>query len=279
MPYLEYKPGKRLYYESHGHSGPVIILLHGLASSSRIWIRQVRALRKYCQVYTFDFPGHGQSDWLQAYSLAEFTALVKFLMDELGIQQASLIAISLGCSVALTFAAHYPERVDKLILEGPVGGYHVWWNPLGLPDQLVFGFFPFAIQLSISLFGYHAVAHWINTFGVKAKRNFKILETVQEQTDFKAIRKLLWDCAIAPYTGILEHVTSPVLLIRGKNDPMPRRFVNYIRTHLGKVSYIEVPNTRHLVAMEKPHEFNGMVMHFLGLVPRNKKKGLQGSSA
>jgi len=276
---LEYEPGKKLYYEHHGHSGPVIIMLHGLASSSRIWIRQVHALQKYGQVYTFDFPGHGKSDALQTYSLTENTVLLKFLMDELDLPKASLIAISLGCSVALTFAAYYPGRVDKLILEGPVGGYHPWWNPFGLPDQIVFMLFPFLIRLSIAIFEYHAVAHWINTFGVKAKRNFKVLETLQAQTDFKAIRELLWDCAIAPYASLLAHVSAPTLLIRGQNDPMPKRFVNYIRTHLGQVTYIEVPNTRHLVAMEKSREFNATVINFLRLKPTCKQKKTHGNRA
>lgn len=272
MPYLETEKGQKVYYECHGQSGPAVILLHGLASSTRIWLRQIRTLQRSCRIYALDFPGHGYSDWQDSYSLKECAELVQLLMNQCGLQQASLIAISLGCSVALTFASHYPKRVDKLVLEGPVGGYHTIWNPLSWPDQLVFSLLPVALELSIFMFGHHATAHWLNTFGVKAKRNFKILESVQNKTDHKAIRDLLWDSACAPYAGQLERITAPTLLVRGSNDPMPKRFVNYIRAHLSKVTYVEVPDTRHLVAMEKPRKFNSLVMNFLNLVPGHQEK-------
>lgn len=268
MPDLLTTAGK-VHYEKFGQSGPIVILLHGLASSNRIWIRQIRTLQKYCQVYALDFPGHGLSDWQKHYSLQNYAELVKLLMDECGIPKASLIAISMGCSVALTFAARYPEYVDKLVLEGPMGGYHSWWNPLGWPDHVFFSLLPVLLEFTVSLFGYHATAHWLNTFGVKAKRNFRILESIQNKTDHKAIRELLWQSACTPYAGRLANITAPVLLVRGSNDPMPRRFTNYIRMHLSKVTYVEVPETRHLVAMEKPREFNALVMNFLNIVEKH----------
>lgn len=280
MPYLETNSGLKIYYEKHGQSGPVVILLHGLASSVHIWIRQRRTLQKYCQVYAFDFPGHGRSGWQENYSLGECAELLKYFMDFCDIAHASLIAISVGCSIALTFAARYPERTDKLILEGPVGGYYGRWNPLSWMDQIVFGLLPIALELSVRLFGPHATAHWLNTFGVKAKRNFKVLESVQHKTDRKAIRQLLWESALAPYAGQLEKITAPVLLIRGNNDPMPKRFTNYIHTHLREVTYIEIPHARHLVAMEQPDEFNFIAMKFLSLLPAdNQKNATQNHSA
>lgn len=279
MPYLITTLGHKIYYEKHGHAGPVLILLHGLASSTRIWIRQVRTLSEYCRIYAFDFPGHGQSEWLAHYSIESLSELLRELMDECGIQQASLAAISLGCSVALTFAANYPERVDKLILEGPMGGCHTLWHPAGWLDWSAFILLPDIIYLSLHLFGYHATSHWLNTFGVKSKRNFKFLEAAQNQTDFKAIRELLWDSACPPYFGKLERITAPILLIRGQNDPMPLRFVNYIRTHLSRVTYLEMSGTRHLVALEKPREFNIVIMKFLDLDVRQKGKSPHEHSA
>jgi hypothetical protein len=69
----------------------------------------------------------------------------------------------------------------------------------------VFNLLPHALEYSIALFGYHATAHWLNTFVVKAKRNFKILESVQRKTDFRAIRALLRDSANMPYAGLQSY--------------------------------------------------------------------------
>ena len=270
MPFLKRRTGQQIYYECHGHSGPMVILLHGLASSSRIWLHQVRVLQKYCRVYALDFPGHGRSDWQSHYSLRDYTNAIKALMDTCQLEKASLIAISLGCSVALDFAASYPERVDKLILEGPVGGCYTAKNPLGWLDQTVFRLLPIGIELSLWMFGYHATAHWINTFGVKAKRNFRVLESVQHKTDHQAIRQLLWDSACPPYVGALEQINQETLLIRGAHDPMPKRFTDYIRRHLPKVCYLEIPETRHLVALEKPRLFNALILNFLKLTSVNQ---------
>lgn len=266
MPYFESELGHKVYYEHHGQAGPVIVLIHGLGSSTRIWVQQIQSLKKYCQVLAFDFPGHGQSDWQETYSIEELCKVLLRLLQVCKIQTASLAGLSLGCSVALTFAIHYPERVEKLILESPIGGYHKKWNPLGWLDQLVFRLLPLAIELAIHLFGAPATIHWLDTFGVKKmKRNFKVLETVQQKADPRALRDLLWDSASTPYMGKLNRITAPALLIRGSDDPFPKRFVTYIRTHLRQVTYVEVPNTRHLVAMEKSREFNRLVLSFLKL--------------
>jgi pimeloyl-ACP methyl ester carboxylesterase len=272
VPYFQSELGHKVYYEQHGQVGPVIILIHGLGSSTRIWVQQIQSLKKHSQVLAFDFPGHGQSDWQEKYSIEELCRLVLGLMQARKIETASLAGLSLGCSVALIFAIHYPERVEKLILESPIGGYHKIWNPLGWLDQIVFRLLPLTIELAIRLFGAPATVHWLDTFGVKKmKRNFKVLEAVQQKVDPRALRDLLWDSASTPYTGKLNRITAPVLLIRGCDDPFPKRFVTYIRTHLHQVTYVEVPETRHLVAMEKPEEFNRLVFSFLKLSPLSIK--------
>jgi len=263
VSYLTLQTGAKVYYQCYGQSGPVVIFLHGLASSHRIWARQIRAFKHTCQVYVLDFPGHGQSDWQQSYTIQDLSEVLKQFMDQRGIPTASLVAISMGCSVALTLASRYPGRVDKLVLEGPVGGYRSKFDPLGWPDRIVFLSLPWLLRLSIGIFGFHPVAHWINTFGVKAKFNFQVLEELQYQADFKAIQDLLWNSACTPYAGCLEKVQAPVLLLRGQQDPMPKRFVEYIRSHCTAVNYIEVPETRHLVAMERPAKFHTIVSQFL----------------
>lgn len=266
MPYFQTLPGHKIYYEQYGEHGPAVILLHGLASSSRIWARLIKALKPDYRVFAMDFPGHGQSDRWHQYTFDDLVDVVKTWMDASSLTSASLIGISLGCSVALTFAIRYPQKTDALILEGPLGGYLPWLHPLGCLDALIFRLLPVLLRGSILLFGHHATAHWLNTFGVKRKRGFKSLESIQRMVDFKAVHQLLWQSSHPPYVGRLHTVTAPVLLVRGANDPMPKRFVRYIQTHIQGATYVEVPESRHLVVMEKPREFNRLVLDFLALV-------------
>ena len=263
MPYFQAKAGNRIHYEQFGTIGPPIVLLHGLASSSRLWIRQIRGLQRFYQVYVIDFPGHGQSDKIRNYSLKELSEQLNEWMESIGLQNASFLAISLGCSVALDLAARHPEKVNKLILEGPVGGYHSWWHPGGWADILVFGSLPFLLKSSIGLFGPKATARWINTFGVNSQRSKRTLEKLQIQVDFRALRQLLWDSIHPPYVGALGKVLAPTLVLRGACDPMPHRFVDYIVKNLPCVKLLEVPDTRHLVALERPAYFNCVAMSFL----------------
>lgn len=271
MPYIESGSGHKIYYERHGDSGPVVILIHGLASSTKIWSRQVRVLKKNCQLYTFDFPGHGKSNWQMHYALPELAELPRLIMDACGLPKANIAAISLGCWVAMDFAAKYPDRIEKLILEGPIGACYTCWNPLGWKDLFNYLMLPVILYVSMRLFGARATAHWINTYGVKAKRNFKVLESVQNLTDFRAIRELLWQSACIPINRDIKKIQAPTLLIRGQNDPMPQDFVRYLQQNLPNVTYVEVPGTRHLVALEKPGEFNRMALEFLSAQPTGQR--------
>ena len=268
MPYFESKEKNLVYYESYGHSGPVVILLHGLASSSRIWKHQIRFLQKSYRVLVVDFPGHGRSGWHSHYSFKQEAEVIDQLMIQCNLSKASLIAVSMGCSPALLFSAYYPEKVDKLILEGPVGGFYPWWSPVGFLHSLVFLLFPVVIKLFVVLKGYHQAAHCINGFGLRKKRSFKVLNRSEHRADFLAIRQLFWNCAYAQHTNLLEQIEAPVLLIRGSQDPFPKRFVDYIRQHLTHVAYMEVQNAHHLISLENPDYFNALVSKFLhkGLV-------------
>jgi pimeloyl-ACP methyl ester carboxylesterase len=267
LPYFQ-APAGRIYYEQHGESGPAVILLHGLASSGRSWVRLIRALKTDYRVFSLDLPGHGQSDHFKRYSFDEFVELLQDGMTHCGISKASLIGVSLGSSVALTFAIRYPEKTDALVLAGPLGGYLPWWHPLGYLDWMAFTALPLALQGSVQLLGRQATAQWLNLFGVKRERSVQTLESTHRLVDIKAVRQLLWQSAHPPYVGQLHRIAAPVLLIRGANDPLPRRFVRYIQVHLPAATLVEVGESRHLVSREKPTVFNRLVTEFLSRVCR-----------
>lgn len=112
--------GYRVRYVRAG-SGPVVVLLHGLASSIYTWKDVMPALARDHDVVALDLPGFGESDQPPDLDPARYPAVVLGLMDRLGLGPAALVGNSLGGAVAVTIAATHPERVAALVLLDSAG--------------------------------------------------------------------------------------------------------------------------------------------------------------
>src|SRR5438094_6156033 len=102
--------------------GPAVVLVTGSNLDRRMWAREAGWLASNHTVVRYDLRAHGASD----------TATMPFrhiddlftLLDEVGIQKATLIGLSAGAVIALDAALAEPSRVDRLILVGPgVSGF------------------------------------------------------------------------------------------------------------------------------------------------------------
>lgn len=102
---------------------PALFLLHGFGSSLETWEAWAQSLSRNYRVVRFDLPGCGLSpaDPTGDYGDARTLAVVKGLMDQLGIDSAVFIGNSIGGRIAWKFAAEYPSRVTKLVLISPDG--------------------------------------------------------------------------------------------------------------------------------------------------------------
>jgi NTE family protein len=109
--------GHRMIYRSAG-DGLVVLLVHGLLDSSRTWRKLAPVLALGHKVIAPDLLGHGESDGPTAvdYSLGGHAGILRDLLDELGHERVTVVGHSLGGGVAMTFAYHYPERVERLAL-------------------------------------------------------------------------------------------------------------------------------------------------------------------
>jgi EmrB/QacA subfamily drug resistance transporter len=109
--------GHRVFYRSAG-SGPVVLLVHGLLDSSMTWRKLAPVLALGHTVIAPDLLGHGESDGPTGvdYSLGGHAGMLRDLLDELGHDRVTLVGHSLGGGVAMAFAYHYPERVERLAL-------------------------------------------------------------------------------------------------------------------------------------------------------------------
>jgi pimeloyl-ACP methyl ester carboxylesterase len=122
--------GVRVRYVDRGQrSAPVVVLLHGFASSLDTWDTVIPALeKKGFRVVALDLKGFGWSDRPEGdYSPQAQAKLVYGLLDQRGVTSASFVAHSWGSSVALAAALQQPDRVSRLAL------YDAWVYEEQLP--------------------------------------------------------------------------------------------------------------------------------------------------
>jgi pimeloyl-ACP methyl ester carboxylesterase len=120
---------QRVTYRSAG-SGPVLLLIHGMAGSATTWRQVMPGLAQRFTVVAPDLLGHGRSEKPQGdYSLGAFACTVRDLLVALGHERATVVGQSLGGGVALQFSYQYPERTERLVLVGS-GGLGRDVNPL-----------------------------------------------------------------------------------------------------------------------------------------------------
>lgn len=122
----------------HGHDvgyrlagrGPVVLLVHGMAGSSRTWLPVMRLLARDYTVIAPDLLGHGESAKpMGDYSLGAYASgLRDLLVGALGIESATLVGQSLGGGVVMQLAYQHPELCERLVLVGSGGlGREVSW--------------------------------------------------------------------------------------------------------------------------------------------------------
>src|SRR5690349_123107 len=109
----------------HGHrvgfrmagDGPLIVLLHGITSTSHVWVDAISRLSDRYTVVAPDLLGHGRSAKPRGdYSLGAYASGVRDLLGALGFEHGSVVGHSLGGGIALQFAYQFPEYTERLVL-------------------------------------------------------------------------------------------------------------------------------------------------------------------
>ena len=108
--------GHELAYRQAG-SGPVVVLVHGITSSSETWQRVMPVLARRFTVIAPDLAGHGESAKPKGdYSLGAHASVLRDLLAELGHERATFVGHSLGGGVVMQLFYQFPERCERLVL-------------------------------------------------------------------------------------------------------------------------------------------------------------------
>lgn len=116
MAYMDIKPANA--------NGKTVVLLHGKNFNAAYWRTTIQALtRKGFRVIAPDQVGFGKSSKATGYqySFQQLALNTKALLDECKVEKIILLGHSMGGMLATRFTLMFPTRVEKLILENPIG--------------------------------------------------------------------------------------------------------------------------------------------------------------
>jgi len=121
----------------HGHAvgyrrggeGETLLLIHGLAGSSKTWDAVMPLLTEHADVIAVDLLGYGESAKPSGdYSLGAFASGLRDFLSVLGVETVTIVGHSFGGGVAMQLAYQHPHLVDRLVLLGSGGlGREVSW--------------------------------------------------------------------------------------------------------------------------------------------------------
>ncbi len=113
--------GHRVFFRRAGE-GPALLLLHGIAGSSKTWSGAMPLLARDHTVIAPDLVGHGKSDKPSGdYSLGAQASALRDLLAVIGIERVTVVGQSFGGGVAMQFSYQYPDNCDRLVLVGSGG--------------------------------------------------------------------------------------------------------------------------------------------------------------
>lgn len=247
--------GVRLRVRDTGpRDAPAVILLHGFGASLDTWEPWAQALSARLRVIRFDLPGFGLTgaDPTGDYSDARAMRVLLDLMDQLGLDRASIVGNSLGGRIAWHFAARHPDRVSRLVLIAPDGfaspGFAYGEAP-GIP--LMMRALPYVAprgMLKANLAAAYADSEALSEATVTRYRDMMLAPGVRP-----AILARMGQTILRDPGPILAGIQTPALLLWGERDGMIpiTNAVDYLRL-MPNATLVRLPNTGHLPFEEDP---------------------------
>lgn len=247
--------GVQLAYKVEGQ-GPPLVLLHSHFYTMRMWQPWVDILAQDFTVIRYDLTSHGLTgpDPSGDYSRARGSALLNGLLEHLDIERASIAGSSTGGALAWYYAAHFPQRVDKLILINAPGMPKVTnkYMEMGLPSWAGYLFY----LLPESIFKAFLQAPVADKSLITDEQVHEFHQMYRREGNRMAEFERMRGWERGDITPDLAMITAPTLIMWGQQNPqLPVSDVDGFSTGLVNAQSVErhiYPNVGHVIPLEIP---------------------------
>jgi pimeloyl-ACP methyl ester carboxylesterase len=266
--------GNRIAYRLAG-SGPVLLLVHGLAGSSETWKHVMPALAERFTVVAPDLLGQGESDKPGGdYSLEVHADTLDKLMDTLACGRATVVGQSLGGGVSLQLAYDHPERCERLVLvdSGGLGReLTIYLRLLSLP--VLEPIFPIFCSRWLENAG-NRIASWLEHSGVHSRpaaqeiwRSYcSLTDAAKRHAFFQSVRGVIdfRGQSVSALDRLHAATQLPTLIVWGAQDPFIPASHAVVAHEAIAGSRIEIfEGVGHYPHCEQPRRFVALLLDFI----------------
>lgn len=213
-------------------TGETIIFLHGNGEDCTYFQNQMDVFAEKYHVYAIDTRGHGKTPrGDKPFTIRQFADDLLDFMNDHQIEKAHLLGFSDGGNIAMIFAMKYPERVNRLILNGA-----------NLDGKGVKS----SVQIPIEI-GYR-IARYFSKKSEKAKLNMEMLGLMVNDPNIKQEE--------------LSSIQAKTLVIAGTRDMIRKSHTELIAQCIPDSQLVFIIGD-HFIANKNPDDFNSAVLTFL----------------
>lgn len=257
-----------LYSEVAG-DGPGLVLLHEGICDSRMWDQQWDEYTRSHRVLRLDFRGYGRSP-IERGTYASARDVLD-LMDRHGFERTALIGVSLGGRVALEVALAAPNRVTALVLVGAGLPGHDWSEEM----KATWGEEEAALRAGDLEKAVDVVLRtWVAGPGRELDEVDPAVRAEVAQMQRRAFELQLplgdeddEELLVEDVAERLGEITAPTLVLAGEKDvPDIRLIAERLAREIPGAQEVSIANTAHVPSMERPEEFDRLVLSFLEVV-------------
>jgi pimeloyl-ACP methyl ester carboxylesterase len=247
--------GIPLHSSSSGKGAKTVIFVHGWTCDETSWKEQVPELSKHYRVITLDLPGHGKSGSPKddKITMDLFARAVEAVRAEAKAEKAVLVGHSMGTPVVVQYARLYPQHVAGLVfVDGLValGAARQGGPPPPQPERM---------RGPDGLKNREAMIRGMFTPATPQPLQQHILKMMLAPPESTAYGAMM--ATFDPAIWKDDVMTMPVLGIYADKSALGNPA--YSKKLYPSFEYVEIPGTGHFVMMEKPQEFNKLLMGFV----------------
>lgn len=257
----------QLNYENIGH-GPDILLLHGWASSARMWRRLMVDLEGHARCWAVDLAGFGQSPCSddEILGINEQASLIKAFCEQHNLRPKAIIGHSMGGMITLKLALAWPDLMENIVLICPAVTGRLGFN---IDQWVTSEMGQMAVGMSAMLWPLAQSSMLAPLLSVPSYVDqaaaVRIAEDFQRSTWKASIDGLLSMAKenLGPYLNRIPH---PTLVIVGSMDTtVPPQEGRLAAHHIPYASLITMNGRHHQPTDESPEQITEAIKTFLRL--------------